>query len=162
MPVLVPIIDSTDAIGKLEYMAAYLSDLSEDLVALAEKAKEQTLARFETEIDPDGNRWAPLAPSTVLLKDFRGDPGVLRETDAMMNSLHIEPPEPYMVEMGYGDEIPYAAIHEFGGSPRQQGRRKTKQFSIPARATLGVSEEDLAELHALLVARLQAAFNLGA
>lgn len=167
--IVFPLADFTQAEEGLMGLLAYMEDLSEPLVAVAEKAKEQTLRRYETEVGPDGSSWTPLASSTVTVKDERGDPGVLRETDTMMESLHLEPPEPFGIEMGYEDAVKYAAVHQFGQEnarsskggwkPTKSWKKTSSRGMIPARPTLGMSEDDASELKAVLVAHLQRVFG---
>ena len=174
MTVIIPVLDTKQAETRLQLMASYFEDFSEMLVEIAEEALMETQERYDTAIGPDGKPWAPLAKSTLAAKDMRGDPGILIQTGAMKESLHVEPPEPFSIEMGYSDDIGYAAIHQFGGETSGKGvmgharaggnsrgsfKAGEKRRTIPARPTLGVSDENLNTIRAKIVAYLQRVFG---
>jgi len=118
---------------------------------------------------PDGQPWEPLSPAYLLTKK---GPGILRESNKLMNKLRWQPTEDGIV---IGSDRPYAAIHQLGGVIKKKARDGTvrlrkvggrTQFAkkshknartlsvrfgehtihIPARPYLGVSEQDKADV----------------
>ncbi len=135
-----------------------------------------TQRRFETETDPDGNKWKPLAKRTTLKKvrgnRQRGDKNILRVSGELYRSLVAHSDE---TSASVGSNRFYARVHQEGGEIRQYARsqkasllkvRGKSRFvprgkkgsvernitigehviTIPARPYLGFSADDRARL----------------
>jgi phage gpG-like protein len=79
--------------------------------------------RFETGTDPDGRKWAPLKPLTVLLRGARGP--ILRRSGALMRS------GAWQVAgrtLRVGVNTIYAAAQQFGATIKP---KKGKMLAIP-------------------------------
>jgi phage virion morphogenesis protein len=72
------------AIASLKTLQRKLSSLSKPLKEAADYMVEETEDNFLKESDPDGQRWAPLAASTLKSKRGRN---ILRETEALAGSI---------------------------------------------------------------------------
>ena len=76
--------------------------------------QSEVLVNFATESD-SGDRWAPLAPLTILLKK---GPQKLIETGRMYQSLVGDTPDTIfrvrLNSMEYGTSVPYALVHQIG------------------------------------------------
>lgn len=90
---------------------------------VAEKAREQTLRRFDSKIAPDGTPWAP--------RKREAKHGLLTKTGHLRNSVYGQP-----IEQGaiIGTNVFYAGFHQHGTS------------RMPARSFLGVGPADEAEI----------------
>jgi len=100
-------------------------------------------AMFESQSDVHGNPWAPLAESTIQKK---GHDTILVETGALRTSLLDVDGEGNFNEfdshsLTYGSLVPYALVHESAYGNR------------PARPTLGISAELMAEFERKVLAR---------
>lgn len=135
-----------------------------------------TQRRFETETDPDGQKWKPLAKRTTLKKvrgnRRRGENNILRVTGDLYRSLVAQSDEK---SASVGSNRVYARVHQEGGEIRQYARsqkaslmkvrgksrfvphgKKGSQernitigehvITIPARPYLGFSAEDRTRL----------------
>lgn len=88
---------------------------------------------FASSTGPDGNKWPPLAPSTVKRK---GHSTILVETSALKASLtqpqagvRIVIDEPAGTVMSFGTDVPYSVFHDAASGSR------------PARRHVGANEE---------------------
>ncbi len=84
-----------------------------------------TQRRFETETDPDGNKWKPLSPRTAAARRgrrTRGYDNILRDRGRLYDSLTTAFDASSAI---VGTNVKYAAIHQFGGPIRKQERRAT-------------------------------------
>lgn len=117
----------------------------------------QTRNRFDTSTDPDGNAWAPLAPSTIRAKERsrnrrqkRGAKRLYKRTranptDILKDTFQLRDTITYQVsggELAIGSPMRYAKFHQLG-----TGR-------IPKRKILGVSSADKVEIQAILADHL--------
>lgn len=112
------------------YAAAVLQGLDASLAPMGEVLHEFVSQRFETQTDPQGRPWAPLAEKTLLARARRGFRGtrILIVSAMLRNSFtpRIQP-DAHRVSIGPGGPAAaYAATHQFG-----RGR-------IPARPMLPV------------------------
>ncbi|NEP56008.1 MAG: phage virion morphogenesis protein [Symploca sp. SIO2G7] len=98
--------------------------------------QQETERQFATETDPDGVRWAALAPSTLAEKRRKGYPeSILTRTGKMRNSvLAIADARSILI----GVDVPYAIFH-------QQGTRK-----MPQRRILGMNDKREQKLRKLI------------
>ena len=83
--------------------AAAAADASRELDAVI---REQHGA----EVDPYGQPWAPLKPSTVKRKG--GDTRILKRSDVMLDELSIRPSQGAGLTLTFG--AAYAAFHQLG------------------------------------------------
>lgn len=83
--------------------------------------------RFEQEKDPEGNAWAPLAPSTVKRKAKAGHEAMLQWSGRLRGSMTREATA-NSVEVG--TNLPYAAIQNNGGvvTKHAQSREVFRKF----------------------------------
>lgn len=79
--------------------------------AASEKIAEAIQEQFDAGVDPYGEPWAPLAPSTLERK--RG-PGILDETGAMRESIEVSPMAGAGIKVTVGTD--YAQFHQTGTS----------------------------------------------
>lgn len=103
--------------------------------ALLESSKD----RFKTETNPEGIQWAPLQPETLAHKKTRTK---LREADRLLRTLRVDFSEQFAGVSAGGPGVPYAAIHQLGGTSDMA----PGPAAIPARAYLGISAADEAEI----------------
>lgn len=60
--------DSAPVLARLAEIARRVDDLSPVMRAIGELLSESTKQRFSTSTGPDGQKWKPLAPATVLAR----------------------------------------------------------------------------------------------
>ena len=131
--------------------------------------------RFKTQTDPEGQPWQDLKPGTWERKRRTGGIlKILQEQGTLRDTIVYEADSQ---GVSIGSNLPYAAIHQFGGTVRQGARsgflgyklgrdgrpgnrfakRKNadfeqpvqygaREFEIPARPYLGLSEAYLDEI----------------
>lgn len=134
---------------------AILEGLDASLAPLGEVLHEEVSQRFETQTDPQGRPWAPLAEKTLLMRARarRGGTKILIVSAMLRNSFapRIQREERRVSIGPSGPAAVYAATHQFG-----RGR-------IPARPMLpvgaaGPPRADLVlELRATIADALRAA-----
>jgi phage virion morphogenesis protein len=114
-------------IARAEAVMAELSakarNPSGGLKVIGEALLKAQRRRFETGTDPDGKKWAPLKPLTVLLRGARGP--ILRRSGALMKS------SAYQVSgktLRVGVNTIYAAAQQFGATIVP---KKGKMLAIP-------------------------------
>lgn len=146
--------DSATVIARLEEIARQVENMRPAYAAIGEALAESTKERFSNSTGPDGKRWAPNAPATVLAKlgEISGaytkkgrlskkgaaavmskrplvDTGILQDTIAWQA-------DSTSAEIGTnrfaGEWEGGAAVHQFG----------SRDGTIPARPFLGVSAGD--------------------
>lgn len=137
---------------------------------------DQKTLVFRQERDPSGKAWKPLAKLTLNNKDHGLSKAQLAsqtahkiltgKTGELGNSL-TETTAPYAVrtsagtEISIGTNVPYAAIHQFGGVitpknkkalmiPMAGGVIFAKKVTIPARPFLGFGDKDAKEINEYL------------
>lgn len=135
----------------LNRVHARLSDLSPAMREIGELLVERAKQRFATSTAPDGTRWAPNAPATIMayLSRYGGtrrkDGGLTKrgaaraaakkpligETKQLMGTLHYRYGRDWVT---VGSPMVYAAIHQWGG---KAGRGK--RVPVPARPFLPVT-----------------------
>lgn len=115
------------------------------LRSLAAEGESQTRRRIESEkTSPEGQPWRGYASSDYeLRKRQRSSGGLLESTGALLDSIRA------FVEgddtAGWGSNLVYAAIHQFGGTEDMA----PGPAAIPARPYLGASEENMDDLVAI-------------
>ena len=115
--------------------------------------KGQTTRRFQAGEGPDGAAWKPLAGPrrNSKGKERKGRASPLLDTGRLRSSISFSatPSEVFV-----GSNIEYARIHQLGGKAGR-GRKVT----IPARPYLGLSDDDQAEIAALVAEHLAGCFK---
>lgn len=123
---------------------------------LAETLRTSTIDRFREEKDPKGKKWK----TSIRVQEEGGK--ILSQNATLRNSIHSE-----FSEKGFeiGTNSIYAATHQFGDERtiRANGKKalkfqydgkwhvvKSVKVNIPKRAFLGISQEDMREIRAML------------
>lgn len=99
-------------------------------------------ARFNREEAPDSSRWQGLAPATIdarIKKNGNTAIAILNDEGDLKESFLKPVINADGVEMG--SQLPYAAIHHFGG-----GAGRNHAVTIPARPILGLEPDDPDEI----------------
>lgn len=141
------------SVARLKYDLKELKSLDKKLIDVAEMANspeiarkiakvlwDNTLERFRSEKDPEGNAWKPtkrggnILVKTSHLRDF-----IVSDSDE--------------TEVVIGTNTKYAAIHQFGGEIKAKTQKylrfkvgnnwiSKESVNIPARPYLGISGKD--------------------
>lgn len=124
-------VDDADLRRKAARLLRRLGDLSEPMLEVREVMLNAVHDRFESESDPDGNRWRRLSPATLAGRRRRRKGGVtiLRASGRLIGSIA---PRSDATSATVGTNVVHGAIHQFGG---QAGRGLA--VTIPARPYLG-------------------------
>lgn len=80
--------------------------------------------RFEDQVSPDGVKWKELSPGYLKNKK-RNKNKILVLDDNLNKTLR---PQVYDDELLFGTNLPYAAIHQFGGERDVSARIRTLYF----------------------------------
>lgn len=95
-------------------VSAACRDLTPPLTGWGNKLVEQTKQQFNSETDPDGDRWEDLKPSTLRQKQRLGYPSsILTRTSAMRNSIRSRA-SPRQLDLI--SDSPYLKFHQRGTS----------------------------------------------
>lgn len=132
--------DASD-MGAIDRAIAALQNLQPKLAEVGEYLVFKTRLRFDRQTDPDGKPWDPLSLDYERRKraNSRALPDILTYTGALRDTIT------YQVEgetLKVGSPMAYAAYHQFGTA------------KMPQRAFLGVDNEDLEEIRAILLGDL--------
>lgn len=120
----------------LKIFKSKVRDLSPPLQGFANYLKEETEKQFEQEKDPEGDRWADLAPSTLAQKRRLGYPDkILTRTGKMRKSVRVAVSGRNLI---FAIASPYAIFH-------QEGTKK-----MPQRKILGLPPTRLNKLGGLV------------
>lgn len=117
-------------LAKLENLRPFYVNVGEHLLNSVED-------RFDTQTDPDGNAWKPLAPATVasrLRRYGNAELTILRASGRLAGSFSYAATRQ---QVAVGTPVVYAAIQHHGG---QAGRNRS--VTIPARPVLGLTSND--------------------
>ena len=104
---------STEVLQALRSLQRRLGSLLPAMEAIGQTMESRISGRFETESDPNGQSWAPWAPSTRVGYPEDGNGRVLDRYGDMLLSLSSQATAD-SVSIGFGQA--YAAFHEFGTS----------------------------------------------
>lgn len=88
-----------------------MEDLSPVMDSIGMELESRVSGRFETQSDPNGEAWAPWAPSTAEQYPADGNGTILDRYGDMLLSLSHEASATSTL-VGFGQ--PYATYHEFG------------------------------------------------
>ncbi len=158
-------LDSQPVLARLAEIRRKVDDLSPAMLAIGELLTESTKERFSTSTAPDGSRWMPNAPATVLGTLARISGAYSKKTGRLTKkgSAAVMGKKPLVASGILQDTISYglikggdgvevgtnrfagewdggAAVHQFGS---QDGK-------IPARPFLGISTDDETDILAIL------------
>ena len=103
-----------------------VSDLSPVMKVIGEYMVRSTENRFSRQGPaPDGSPWKPLAASTLKRKKH---PKILTESGALRGDIHYQLLGTHGVAIGTTGRIPYAAIHQLGGTIAHKARMGVLAF----------------------------------
>lgn len=145
-----------DVSGRAGHELRKIADRAGDLADAQREFGEYLLGaherRFEAEVDPDGQPWAPLAPSTLEQK--AGD-GILRDSGRLASSLHYQMEGDTLL---FGTNVEYAEYQQLGTDPYDIRPKSAKALAwpgaahpvavvhhpgLPARPFIGLADADL-------------------
>ena len=113
-----------------------LPELLRDLAATVESQTRRRIS--ETKTDPDGVPWPEWSPRTAARR-HAGQSLLEQEGDLLDSIQAVDEGDDLLV----GSSLFYFATHQFGSDP-DDGR------NIPARASLGIGDEDRDELEGVV------------
>ncbi|MCX2717826.1 phage virion morphogenesis protein [Helicobacter sp. MIT 21-1697] len=128
MPKTIPL---AQCVKIMQDMQAKANDLEPVMAHIANALYNSTSQSFEKESSPFGEKWTPLAPST--LKKSKGIKKKLIDKGKLVKSIHTAHTS---TQASIGTNIKYAAIHQFGGYAGRGHKSK-----IPQRAFLPIDKE---------------------
>lgn len=108
----------------LNKLLAVVGDVKPTLLSIGEYLMISHRQRFDNQTSPDGTPWAPLSPRYLKVKK-RNKNKILVLDDNLNKSLR---PQVYDNELLFGTNLPYAAIHQFGGERDVSARMRTLYF----------------------------------
>jgi len=122
--------DQAKADTLLKELASKASNVSGGLKIVGERLLREQNRRFDTQTDPDGQKWAPLTPLTRLTRGGASGPilrrsGQLKRSGAWQVAGHT---------LRIGVNTPYAAAQHFGATIVP---KKAKRLAIPIPAGAG-------------------------
>jgi phage virion morphogenesis protein len=128
----------------LTTLARKVSVIQSALKNIGQALELSTRDRWDQEIDPNGQKWEALKPSTLKRKAKKKKPlKILLQDDHLRFTINSQ------VEgdsLTVGSPQKHAAVHQLGGP----AGRKSKQFTMPARPFLGISKADESEIVATI------------
>ena len=158
-------LDSQLVLARLAEIRQRIDDLSPAMRAIGEILTESTKQRFSDSTAPDGSRWKPNAPATVLATLARISGAYSKKTGRLTKkgAAVASNKKPLVATGSLQDTISYnlinggdgvevgtnrfagewdggAAVHQFG----------SKDGKIPARPFLGISADDDTDILAIL------------
>ena len=102
------------------------------MAAFGDHLIKETRGRFESQKDPDGKAWAPLAASTLAMKKNNS---ILTESTDLRNSFSRLARK---ASVKMGSDRPYAAVHQLGLKDTlkiKAHRRRVKSRDIKGKAS---------------------------
>lgn len=120
------VIDDAQVVAALERLRARTADMSGVMADIASDLRKSTMDRFEDQAGPDGKRWAPFSPRTLKRMSARrrlANPQLLQDKGHLLLSLS-EGTASDALSATVRTNLPYARIHQFGGTvehPERQG-----------------------------------------
>lgn len=145
-------IDDRQVLAALYRLQQWVGDLHPAFVEIGEDLKESTQQRFVSTTAPDGSDWALNSVlSTLLYKE--GDRPLTGETGALGDTIDYRA---LREGLEVGSPMEYAAMQQFGGTkaefPQLWG-------DIPARPFLGLSDDDITGILAVLSRHINEALS---
>lgn len=129
-------IDDSKVMRMLDRLSRAAEDMSPAMVEIAEVLRDASERAFQNEQDPEtGNKWEPLAPSTIKRRQKKGKwPGsILQQSGRLAASVQSEHGKDYAAA---GTNAQYAAIHQFGGTIHKKARTGTHSLRTDAKGNL--------------------------
>ena len=131
----------------LEKAAGRLTQTDEVLASLGELLRSQSWRNFEQEQAPDGRKWkqsrrAAAQSGKTLQNSARLRSSITYKKASLEKAVYV------------GTNLPYAAIHQFGG---RTGRNR--RVNMPPRPYIGLNKEIMDEAQAILSDFLTASFK---
>ena len=123
---------------RLKTAAEKLKDMRPLWSSVGMYVQRQTIKeRFDKEQTPEGEKWEPLAPTTIKRKKRhkRGQMKILHDTGELRKSITYEAGNDHVK---IGSKLKYARTHQFG------------RGKIPARRFLGVTEGEKEHISSML------------
>ena len=140
----------TEALNRLTDRARDMTPLMRDI---GEHLLNTTRKRFEDEHAPDGTPWEPLGETTLRRKQRNVDK-VLTESGALRGHGHGLVYRAGRDRVEVGSPLIYAGTHQFGATKGSFGAMANGApipwGDIPPRPFLGLSDDDEAEILALV------------
>lgn len=116
--------DAAAVLAQLNAAAGLLDDPRRMLLDMAESLLATTQQRFRTQTGPDGSQWQALTPAYQRRK--RKNKGRILVLNAyLMNQLAYQVNDN---ELLVGSNLPYAAIHQLGGTINVVARQRDIYF----------------------------------
>lgn len=141
-------VDDKEVSQALHALKEKVIDLRPVLVTIGHRLEDSTKDRLDSghNVDPTGKPWVTLQPwYQEQKKAYKNH--ILSLTGRLSDSINSDVVDGHTVIVG--TNVPYAAIHQFGGVIRPKtanalnvGGRAVKKVTIPARPFLGVSNQD--------------------
>lgn len=126
MPEIIIKIDDAEVKKALNDLAGRMANPSPVMKIIGEYMVRSTEDRFNRQGPaPDGSPWARLSRSTLKRKKH---PKILTESGALRGGIHYQLRGTNAVLIGPGTNIPYAAIHQLGGTISLKARTGTLAF----------------------------------
>lgn len=158
-------IDTHDALSPvLRNLREAAGDLSAPMAESSEVMFDGTLERFQDERDPLGTPWKK---SQAAIDEERK---TLQKSGDLYNAIERQSGQDFAAVGVYGTGGPavYARIHQFGGTIRPKKAKALNtpfgwraSVTMPRRAFLGFSDEDIIAIDRILVRHLLTAMNEG-
>ena len=152
------------AIAGLRTLRARLADMTPVYRDIGEYMVKATRDRFISGTDPDGKAWAPKKQSTIDRYKAAGDGDLLHPLIGPSRRLGREI-FPIVARSGVqiGSSLIYAAVMQFGAAKGAFGTSSRGQSipwgTIPARAYLGISATDEANILDIVAEWLEGAID---
>lgn len=134
-------VQNKELLDTLHRVVNAVSDMRPVMASIGQELEKRTRDRFETETNPNGQKWAPWAESYDPAKGgdrpTDGNTTILDLYGDMLDSLNWQTEGDNTVLVGFGKD--YATYHEYG---TKSMRRRSMLFAEPERGTLGDDDEE--------------------
>lgn len=122
------------SLAGLRLLARAAGDLRPAFEDIGEILVRSTAKRFEDQVGPDGQTWAPLSPAHLLFKQKKGySPKILTMRGRLRASI-VAKAAP--AELQVGTNVVYAAIQHFGGTIEKPERSGSLRLRTDAKGGL--------------------------
>lgn len=115
-------IDASEALAGVEELKRRLAQSAGFYKNVGDYLVFSTKETFNRETSPDGQPWKPLLPSTIRSRASRGQMpiAILRAQGDLAGSINTQADS---TEVKIGSAVPYAAIHQLGGTIKKPARQ---------------------------------------
>jgi len=141
MPAITITVHDEEVTRLFKRLLNFTSDLRPVMKNIGEIVLNRVQTCFEEERSPEGEAWAPLKPSTIqqrIRSGYGGEHPILWREGRLGGHFTYDA---YQDRVEVSTNVPYAAIHQFGGRAGRGHRAE-----IPVRPFLGVADEDWDEI----------------